>query len=154
VWNLPTGVRTLVVPLIPVVMLAWLPELIRLRNAVLLIPPVLTGVILYPLWHNSPYSPRIWPLAIAVGWAQVLALWDYGRGKVTSWQPSRGPADAGRRLRRGVVLWNGTLALAWPCLAAWRIEQTASWRFTIIALLGVLNLLVVGRLVFPGRNAA
>jgi cellulose synthase (UDP-forming) len=153
-WNLTTGVRTLVVPLIPVVMLIWLPEEIRLRNAVLLIPPVITGVILYPLWHNSPYSPRIWPLAIAVGWAQVLALWDYGRGNVMSWEPSRGPADAARRLWLGLVLWNGTLALAWPCLAAWRIEQTGSWQFTVIALFGLLNLLVIGRLIFPGRNAS
>lgn len=46
---------------------------------------------LYPLWHYAPYSPRIWPLSIATGWAQALSIWDYSRGKVMSWRPSRGP---------------------------------------------------------------
>ena len=71
-WNLTTGLRTLVLPLIPITLLAFLPSEIRLHNAILLIPPVITGTVLYPLWHNAPYSPRIWSLAVAVGWAQVL----------------------------------------------------------------------------------
>jgi cellulose synthase (UDP-forming) len=153
-WNLTTALRTLILPLIPIALLALVPEEIRLRNALLLVPAVLTGTVLYPLWHNSPYSPRIWPLAIAVGWAQVLALWDYSRGKVMSWQPSRGPGDATRRFWWGVTLWNGSLAIAWFALAAWRIEQTGSARFAFVGLLGVVNALVVGRLIFPGRNAA
>jgi hypothetical protein len=120
----------------------------------LLIPAVITGVVLYPLWHNTPYSPRIWPLAIAVGWAQVLAIWDYGRGKVMSWQPTRGPGDATYRFWRGVTLWNGTLAIVWLGLAAWRFVQTGSPRFGVVAMLGVFNALIVGRLIFPRRNIA
>jgi cellulose synthase (UDP-forming) len=153
-WNLTTGLRTLVLPLIPITLLAFLPGEIRLHNAILLIPAVVTGTVLYPLWHNAPYSPRIWPLAIAVGWAQVLAIWDYSRGKVMSWQPTRGPGDATRRFWRGVTLWNGTLAVVWLSLAAWRIEQTGSSRFAVMAALGVLNALVVGRLIFPGGKTA
>ena len=153
-WNLTTALRTLVLPLIPITLLAFLPGEIRLRNAILLVPAVITGTLLYPMWHNAPYSPRIWPLAIAVGWAQVLAIWDYSRGKVMSWQATRGPGDAAGRFWRGVTLWNGTLALAWLTLAGWRIEQTASVRFGVLALLGVLNALIVGRLIFPGRNPA
>lgn len=152
-WNLTTALRTIILPLIPVVLLAFLPGEIQPHNAVLLIPPVITGVILYPLWHNTPYSPRIWPLAIAVGWAQALSLWDYARGRVMSWQPSRGPGDATRRFWWCVTLWNGTLGLAWPLLAAWRIGQTGSARFTVVALFGVVNLLIVTRLIFPGRRA-
>ena len=152
-WNLTTGLRTLVLPLIPITLLAFLPNEIRFRNAVLLIPAVITGTILYPLWHNAPYSPRIWPLAIAVGWAQVLAIWDYSRGKVMSWQPTRGPGDATRRFWRGVTMWNGTLALTWLSLAAWRIEQTGSSRFGVVAVLGILNAVIVGRLIFPGKKA-
>jgi cellulose synthase/poly-beta-1,6-N-acetylglucosamine synthase-like glycosyltransferase len=153
-WNLTTGLRTLVLPLIPITLLAFLPSEIRLRNALLLIPAVITGVVLYPLWHNTPYSPRIWPLAIAVGWAQVLAIWDYGRGKVMSWQPTRGPGDATYRFWRGVTLWNGTLAIVWLGLAAWRFVQTGSPRFGVVAMLGVFNALIVGRLIFPRRNIA
>jgi len=153
-WNLTTGLRTLIVPLIPVTLLIFLPDEILLRNSLLLLPAVVTSTILYPLWHNAPYSPRIWPLAIAVGWAQVLAIWDYARGKVMSWQPTRGPGDATRRFWWGVTLWNGTVALAWLGLAAWRIEQTGSLRFAAVAAFGVVNALIVGRLIFPGKSAA
>ena len=153
-WNLTTALRTLVLPLIPITLLAFLPGEIRLRNALLLIPAIMTGIILYPLWHNARYTPRIWPLALALGWAQALSIWDYSRGKVMSWQPSRGPGDATRRFWWGVTLWNGTLALAWLSLVAWRIAQTGSLRFGVMAAFGVLNAVVVGRLIFPGKKAA
>ncbi len=153
-WNLTTALRTLVLPLIPITLLAFMPYEIQLRNAMLLVPAVITGTVLYPLWHNSPYSPRIWPLSLAVGWAQALAIWDYSRGKVMSWQATRGPGDATRRFWWGITLWNGTLALAWLGLAAWRIGQTGSLRFGIVAVFGVLNAFIVARLIFPGRNAA
>lgn len=153
-WNLTTALRTLILPLIPITLLAFVPAEIELRNALLLIPAVITGTVLYPLWHNAPYSPRIWPLSLAVGWAQILALWDFSRGKVMSWQPTRGPADATRRFWWGVTLWNGTLALVWLGLACWRIEQTGSVRFGVVAVFGILNALIVARLIFPGRNVA
>jgi cellulose synthase (UDP-forming) len=153
-WNLLTGLRTLMLPLIPVVLLAYLPGEIRLRNALLLVPVVLTSAVLYPLWHNSPCSPRIWSLALAVGWAQVLGIWDFARHRVMSWTPSREPSDTARRFWWGVTIWNGGLALLWVALAAWRIEQTGSPRFGVVAALGQVNLIVVGRLMFPGPSAA
>lgn len=153
-WNLTTGLRTLILPLIPITLLLFLPGEIRLRNAILLVPAVITSSVLYPLWHNAPYSPRIWPLTIAVGWAQVLAIWDYSRGKVMSWQPTRGPGSASGRFWWGVTLWNGPLALAWLGLAVWRIEQTGSIRFGVVAVFGLVNALIVSRLIFPGGKAA
>jgi cellulose synthase (UDP-forming) len=153
-WNFTTALRTLILPLIPITLLTFLPGEIRLRNALLLLPAVITTTVLYPLWHNAPYSPRIWPLAVAVGWAQALAIWDFSRGKVMSWQPTRGPGDTPRRFWRGVTLWNGTLALVWLALAAWRIEQTGSPRFAAVAAFGVVNALIVGRLIFPGRKTS
>jgi cellulose synthase/poly-beta-1,6-N-acetylglucosamine synthase-like glycosyltransferase len=151
-WNLMTALRTLMLPLIPLVLLAYLPGEIRLRNALLLVPVVVITAVLYPLWHNAPYSPRIWPLALAVGWAQVLAIWDFARGRVMSWTPTRQPADATHRFWLGVTLWNGGLALLWVALAVWRIAQTGSPRFAVVTLLGVVNLVVIGRLIFPGRR--
>ena len=152
-WNLTTAVRTLFLPLIPVVLLVFLPAEIQLRNALLLIPTLVTGIILYPLWHNTRWPWGIWPLSIAVGWAQALSLWDYSRGKVMSWQASRGPADATRRFRKVVLAWNGTLGATWVALAAYRIAQTQSDRFAVVALLGIVNMLVIGRVIFPGRRA-
>lgn len=151
-WNLTTAMRTLILPLIPITLLTLLPQEVELRNAILLIPAVITGAVLYPLWHNSRWSAHVWPLAIAVGWAQVLAMWDYARGKVMAWDPSRGPKDASRRFRKSVCAWNGTLGIAWVALAVWRIEQTLSVRFAIIALFGVVNLAAVMRVVLPGKE--
>jgi cellulose synthase (UDP-forming) len=150
-WNFTTALRTVILPLIPITLLAFLPGEIRLRNAILLIPSVVVATILYPLWHNSRWTWAVWPVAIAVGWSQALALWDYARGKVMSWEPTIGPVDAPRRFRKCVVGWNGTLALAWLGLAAYRIAQTQSDRFLVAALFGLINAVVVGRIAFPGK---
>jgi hypothetical protein len=96
----------------------------------------------------------MWPLAIATGWAQVLALWDYSRGKVMSWQPSRGPGDASRRFRKAVLSWNGSLAVLWLVLVLWRLGQTPSPRFAVVGAFGVLNAVVVARVLFPGSGRA
>ena len=153
-WNLTTALRTIVLPLIPITLLAFLPAEMQLRNALLLIPVVITGTVLYPLWHNVRWSANIWPLAIAVGWAQALAIWDYSRGKVMSWHASRSPKDATRRFRKAVCAWNGSLAVAWVALAVWRIGQTDSPRFAVVAMFGLLNLVIIARVVFPGKDAA
>jgi cellulose synthase (UDP-forming) len=153
-WNLTTALRTLLLPLVPVSLLAFLPAEIQLRNAILLIPAIITGTILYPLWHNSRWTIHIWPLAVAVGWAQALAIWDFARGKVMSWDPSRGPKDATRRFRKAVCAWNGTLALLWLFLAIWRVDQTHSVRFAVVTLFGVVNLATIIRVVLPGKDAA
>jgi hypothetical protein len=127
---------------------------VELRNAILLIPAVVTGMIIYPLWHNVRWTVHVWPLNIAVGWAQILAIWDYSRGKVMSWSPSRSPKDASRRFRKAVCVWNGTMALVWVGLAVWRIDQVMSVRFAVIFVFGLVNLAAVARVVFPGKDAA
>jgi cellulose synthase (UDP-forming) len=152
-WNVTTAARIVVLPLIPVMLLAWHPEQVEPRNFVLLIPAVLTGAMLYPLWHSTRYPIAMWPLAIAVGWAQALALWDYSRGKVMSWQPARGPGDATRRFRKAVLFWNGTLGAAWVLLALWRGLSDGSPRFSVLLAFGVINLIVVARVIWPGEEA-
>lgn len=152
-WNFTTALRTLVVPLVPVGLLAFLPGQIELRNAVLLVPAIITSAVLYPLWHNVPYSPRVWSLTLATGWAQVLGLWDYSRRKVMSWTPSRGPGDATRRFRVGLTLWNGSLALTWIVLAGYRTAQTGSIRFGAVLIFGLLNFILVGRLIVSNQHA-
>jgi cellulose synthase (UDP-forming) len=152
-WNFLTGLRTLILPLFPITLLIFLPGEIALRNVLLLVPVVVVGAVLYPLWHTSRYPLSMWPLAIATGWAQLLAIWDYALGKVMSWQPSRGPGDATRRFRKAVLGWNGSLALAWLLLAGWRIAQTPSPRFAAVAVLGIVNAVIIARVIFPGRNA-
>ena len=86
-------------------------------------------------------------------WAQAIALWDYSRGKVMSWRASRGPADTTRRFWWCVITWNGSRAVIWLALALYRMHQTGSNRFAVVFLFGLANLLIVGRLIVPGRAA-
>jgi cellulose synthase (UDP-forming) len=149
-----TGLLTFFGPLIPVVMLLFLPGQIRLRNFVTLLPSMLTGFVLYPLWHRARYGPSVWPLGIARGWAHVFAIWDGARGKTMGWQPTRTPGSALRRLRIGITAWSGGMAVLWLALAAWRTAATGTAQMAVLLAVGAVNLAAVARVVFPGGNTA
>jgi cellulose synthase (UDP-forming) len=137
-------------PVIPIVMLAFLPGQIALRNFIILAPAMFTGCVLYPLWHRARYGPSTWALGIARGWAHVFAIWDGARGKSMSWHPSRTPGSSLRRFRIGVTYWSGGAAVLWLVLALWRTATSGSLRFGVLLFFGLVNLAVVGRVVFPG----
>ena len=124
-----TALLTFFGPIIPVVMLAFLPGQIRLRNFIVLLPAMLTGFVLYPLWHRSSYGPSVWPLGIARGWAHVFAIWDGARGKTMGWHPTRTPGSSLRRFRIGVTAWSGGMAVTWLGLAIWRTAARAPRRW-------------------------
>jgi cellulose synthase (UDP-forming) len=145
-----TALLTFFGPIIPIVMLAFLPGQIRLRNFVVLLPAMLTGFVLYPLWHRSSYGPGVLPLGMARGWAHVFAIWDGARGKSMGWHPSRTPGSSLRRFRIGVAGWSGGVALLWLGLAVWRTVTLGAWQFAVLLFFGLLNLAVVTRVVFPG----
>jgi cellulose synthase (UDP-forming) len=149
-----TGLLTFFGPLIPVFMLAFLPGQVRLRNFAALAPAMITGFVLYPLWHRARYGPSVWALGIARGWAHVFAIWDSARGKTMGWHPTRTPGSALRRFRIWVTAWSGGLTLLWAGLAIWRTVALDSSRFAVLLAFGVLNLALVGRVVFPGRSQA
>jgi cellulose synthase (UDP-forming) len=149
-----TGLLTFFGPIIPIVMLAFLPGQIRLRNFVILLPAMVTGFVLYPLWHRADYGPSVWPLGVARGWAHVFAIWDGARGKTMGWHPSRTPGSALRRFRIGVTAWSGGTALLWAVLAIWRTVTVGAAQFAVLLLFGLLNLAVVSRVIFPGEEKA
>ncbi len=149
-----TGLLNFVGPIIPVIMLAFLPGQIRLRNFVILLPAIFSGFVLYAFWHRASYGPSVWPLGIARGWAHVFALWDGAWGKTMSWHPSRTPGSSLRRFRIGVTAWSGGMALLWVLLATWRTAASGSLDFAVLLMFGVLNLAVVSRVIFPGKKAA
>jgi cellulose synthase (UDP-forming) len=149
-----TALLTFFGPIIPVIMLAFLPGQIRLRNFVVLLPAMLTGFVLYPLWHRASYGPSVWPLGIARGWAHVLAIWDGARGKTMGWHPTRTPGSSLRRLRIGVTAWSGGMALAWLGLAIWRTAAMGTAQMAILLAVGLINLAAVARVVFPGGAPA
>jgi cellulose synthase (UDP-forming) len=149
-----TALLTFFGPLIPIVMLAFLPDQIRLRNFAILLPAMFTGFVLYPLWHRSRFGPGIWPLGIARGWAHVFAIWDGAWGKSMSWHPTRTPGSSLRRFRLGITYWSGSAAVLWLALAIWRMVTLGSAQFAVLLFFGLLNFTVVGRVIFPGGSTA
>ena len=149
-----TALVTFFGPVIPIVMLAFLPGHVRLRNFVVLLPAMFTGLVLYPLWHRSRFGLGIWPLGVARGWAHVFAIWDGAWGKSMSWHPTRTPGSSLRRFRVGITWWSGSAAVLWFALAVWRTATLGSPQFAVLLFFGLLNLAVVGRVIFPGGRAA
>jgi cellulose synthase (UDP-forming) len=141
-------------PLIPIVMLAFLPGQVQLRNFVILAPAMISGFIVYPLWHRAAYGPSVWPLGVARGWAHVFSIWDSAWGRTMSWHPTRTPGSALRRFRLWVIGWSGGSALLWAVLAIWRTATLDPAQFAVLLFFGLLNLAVVSRVIFPGGRAA
>jgi cellulose synthase (UDP-forming) len=149
-----TGLLTFFGPVLPILLLILFPRDIQLRNFVILLPAVLTGFVLYPLWHKSRYGPAVWPLGIARGWAHVFAIWDGAWGRTMGWQPTRTPGSALWRFRAWVTGWSGGAAVIWAGLAIWRTVVASSPQFTVLLVFALVNLTAVGRVVFPGKKAA
>ncbi|HEX9625102.1 MAG TPA: glycosyltransferase [Streptosporangiaceae bacterium] len=149
-----TALLTFFGPIIPVVMLAFLPGQIRLRNFIVLLPAMLTGFVLYPLWHRASYGPSVWPLGIARGWAHAFAIWDGARGKTMGWHPTRTPGSSLPRFKIGVTAWSGGMAITWLGLAIWRTAATGTAQMAILLAVGLINLAAVARVVFPGGRPA
>ena len=149
-----TALVTFFGPVIPIVLLAFLPGQVRLRNFVVLLPAMFTGFVLYPLWHRSRFGPGIWPLGIARGWAHVFAIWDGAWGRSMSWHPTRTPGSSLRRFRLGITWWSGSAAVLWLALAVWRTATLGSPQFGVLLFFGLINLAAVGCVIFPGGCAA
>jgi cellulose synthase/poly-beta-1,6-N-acetylglucosamine synthase-like glycosyltransferase len=149
-----TALLNFIGPLIPILMLAFLPGQIRLRNFIILVPAVFSGFVLYTLWHRASYGPSVWPLGVARGWAHVFALWDGAWGRTMSWHPTRTAGSSFRRFRIGVAWWSGGMAALWVTLAIWRTATLGSIQFAVLLAFGLLNLAVVTRVIFPGKKPA
>lgn len=151
-----TAAAMLVSPLIPSLLLIRIADHIQPYDYLSLLPAIVTGMVLYPLWHRCRYGPSTWPLAIVRGWAHALALWDTATRNHMGWQVTGGTGRKSRtnRFWVGVIVWNGGTAIAWLGLAAWRIVQNGPGRFWIITAFGVLYAVIVLWILLTPKDAA
>jgi cellulose synthase (UDP-forming) len=122
------------------------------------VAPVLfyAGVI-YPMWHRSPYRLEAWSVRVLSGWAHVFALWDMLRGRLRGWQPSGTGGkrqDGRRRLWVCLVSWSFASSALWATLGLWRMMTMDAYNFFLTFVLGVFQLVVVGRIFVQPRNEA
>ena len=137
------------IPAFPVVLLLFAPQTIRLSNLLLFGPSLWTGLVMYPNWHLSDYRLRdVLPLTIIRGWAHVLAIWDYIRGRTLKWEPSGANVNRVRRLWWSLIVWNGGVAAVWLGMTAYRLEQAHSLQFLITAVTGIVYASVTARAIY------
>ena len=142
-----TAIEMLFSPLIPSLLLLVIPTHIEPSAYLLLLPAIVAGMILYPLWHRCGYGPSTWPLAIVRAWAHTFAMWDNIRGRHMGWQPTGGTGRKSkmRRFWVGLSVWNGGAALLWLGLTAWRSVQYGPGRYWVITAFGLLYAGIIGR---------
>jgi cellulose synthase (UDP-forming) len=149
-----TAVFTFVAPMLAVAMLLFVPGELLFRNLIFIAPVLFYAGVIYPMWHRAPYRLEAWSVRVISGWAHLFAFWDMLRGRLRGWQPSGSGAtkqDGRRRLWIGLVVWSFGSALAWSSLAFWRMITMDPYNFFLVFVLGVFQLVVVGRILVQPR---
>jgi cellulose synthase (UDP-forming) len=120
-----TALFTFVAPLIPLTMLVFLPEKVRLINYVFILPSFLYTLVVFPAWHRCKFGPSALMAKLLYGWSHAFAIWDLLRGRPMGWQPTGGSGRKSRtrRIWTGVAAWNGTTSAAWVLLALLRLGE-------------------------------
>ncbi len=156
-YYLATALAVLIGPAVPLALLLWFPELIHLRNYLLLTPVFLWRFVLFPRWHRCRYGIEAWTVQLIYGWAHLFALIDVARRRPMGWRPTG--ASGGRELRDRIligalVLWSGMLSLTWLVLAGVRDIAGTHVNFLPMIALGAFSLAVVARAFTPTRRVA
>ena len=121
-----TALATFVVPLIPVALMVFWPQEMRVQNLVWVIPGLIYAGLLFPLWHRAPYRLEAYSARMIYGWAHVFTIWDVLRRNRMGWQPTGSSSKKQGRNRRfwiGMIGWTGVTAAAWVGTALWRMKN-------------------------------
>lgn len=155
-YYLHTALFTFVGPLIPIVMLLFFPDFVRLEHYLLIVPSMLYNFVVFPLWHRCRYRFETWTVKMVYGWAHAYAIWDLLRRQTMGWQSTGGTVKKSRtaRLRIGIGLWGLGAALTWTGTAAIRMHTAGLVTFAPAFLTGSVYLAAVlqALLVDPVRD--
>ncbi|MBO0820748.1 MAG: glycosyltransferase [Nocardiopsaceae bacterium] len=149
-----TAIFTFVAPALAIGMLTFAPGFLTLRSMIYVAPVLFYAGVIYPLWHRAPYRLEAWSVRVISGWAHIFAFWDVLRGRQRGWKPSgsgKGGQDGRRRFWLGVIIWSGGSAAAWAGLAFWRLLSMDPYNLFLIFVLGIFQLVVVGRILIQPR---
>jgi cellulose synthase (UDP-forming) len=130
-----TALFTFVAPAIPLVMLVFIPERVRLINYIFIAPSFIYNLVVFPAWHRCRFGPEALMAKLLYGWAHLFALWDVCRRKRMGWQATGGgkPKAGTRRIWIGVTVWNAGTGFSWVTLAVWRTVHLGLAFFPLLA---------------------
>jgi cellulose synthase (UDP-forming) len=149
-----TAIFTFVAPALAIGMLTFAPGFLTLRSMLYVAPVLFYAGVIYPLWHRAPYRLEAWSVRVISGWAHFFAFSDVLRGRQRGWKPSgsgKGSQDGRRRFWLGLIIWSGGSAAAWAVLAFWRLLTMDPYNLFLIFVLGIFQLVVVGRILIQPR---
>ena len=148
-----TAVFTFATPIIPLIMLVFLPGSVRLINYLFIAPSIVYNLAVFPAWHHNRFGPSALMAKLLYGWAHVFALWDILRGKRMGWQPTGGSARKSktRRIWAGITVWNGGTGVIWVLLGLWRVAHYGP-SFAILLGTGLLACAVTAMALLARRN--
>lgn len=149
-----TALFTLVVPAIPLVMLIFMPERVRLINYVSIAPSIIYNTVVFPSWHRCHFGPSGFMAKFLYGWAHLFCLSDICRGRRMGWQATGGgKRKAGtRRVWVAIAAWNVPTAAAWVLLALWRMDRYGIANYSVMVLTGIFACLVTVMALASRRN--
>ena len=138
-YYIETAVATFAVPLIPIVLLTFLPQYVRLHNYFWIAPSAIFTLIIFPLWNNGRYGPASLMAKSLYGWAHVFSLTDIIRGNQQGWQTTgastRRPT---KRIWNAILIWGGLSTAAWVGLSIYRMSTMQPINFVFLLVVGVI----------------
>lgn len=153
-YYLHTALFTFVTPAIPLTMLIFMPDRVRLINYVSIAPSIAYNLVVFPAWHRCRFGPTAFMAKFLYGWAHMACLFDICRGKRMGWQATgSGKRKAGtRRVWIAMAVFNVPTCAAWVLLALWRMMQYGVGNFIVILGTGVFASLITAMAILSRRN--
>jgi cellulose synthase (UDP-forming) len=155
-YYIHTGISSFFVPAVPLYLLLFAPDKIRVEYILFLIPSILYMHVFNPLWHNVVYGIEAWAVRSVYGWAHFFAIRDAIQGRTMSWQPT------GSKITRDVrfdmyrvlqIVFNFVPATVWVIAATYRLADTGDiLRFSFILFSGFYYFAIVSKVTFYTQN--
>lgn len=143
-YYMHTAIFTLVTPAIPLTLLIFMPDRVRLINYMLIAPSILYNLVVFPAWHRCRFGPSGYMAKALYGWAHLFCLWDICRGRRIGWQATGdGGQKAGtRRIWYAIAAWNVPACSAWVLLSLFRMTQHGVTNYAFMLLTGLFAAMV------------
>ena len=150
-YYLHTAIYAFLTPVIPLILLVFLPSQVRFANFTLIAPALIYSIVVYPLWHRARYGSEAWSTRLAYSWAHWFAIIDLIRRKQLVWHPTGAKSNNSRQyvhFRLCTVFFNFIPGVIWVGAAIWRAHTGDAWNFLLLLGSGLFYVVTVSRIVF------
>src|SRR5258708_3968549 len=127
--------------MIPILLLAFLPDQVQLRNYLWIAPSAAYNLVVFPAWNRGRYGPTALMARSLYGWAHFFALLDLLCGRRQGWQTTgAGGKRSTKRIWWAIALWGGMSGFLWLGLAIYRSATMKPINFAFLTLMAIMYL--------------